>query len=46
MSEQILFIVRLNPLAQLPKYCTPGAAGADLYAVENCVVPARGMNTE
>lgn len=32
-------IQRLNPTAQLPIYAHPGDAGADVTAVEDCVIP-------
>ncbi|MFN8693436.1 MAG: dUTP diphosphatase [Holosporales bacterium] len=34
-SSSVVTLQRLSPLAQLPQYATPGAAGADLVAANN-----------
>jgi dUTPase len=35
--------VRLHKEAKSPIYSSSGAAGADLFSVENCIVPAKGV---
>jgi dUTPase len=35
--------VRLHKEAKPPIYCSHGAAGADLFSVENCIVSAKGV---
>jgi dUTPase len=35
--------VRLHKEAKPPIYCSHAAAGADLFSVENYIVPAKGV---
>ena len=42
-SPLTLRVQRLRPAARLPTRAEPGAAGCDLYAPEDAVIPARGQ---
>ena len=41
-TKPILRIARISANAQLPVYGSEGAAGADLFASEDCIIPAKG----
>jgi dUTPase len=38
--------VRIHKKAKTPVYCSHGAAGADLFSVENFIVPAKGVKSK
>jgi len=42
-KRPVLRIARISENAQLPVYGSEGAAGADLFASEDCIVPAKGL---
>ena len=42
-NRPILRIACISANAQLPVYGSQGAAGADLFASEDCIIPAKGL---
>ena len=44
VNKAILQIKRIHQKAIIPKKGSLGAAGYDLYSIENCIIPARGKN--
>ena len=42
-AQPALRVLRLRPAARLPARAEPGAAGCDLYAPEDALIPARGQ---
>jgi dUTP pyrophosphatase len=41
-TQPSFYVKRLSEFAQLPKRGSAGAAGYDLFAAHDCVVPAKG----
>jgi dUTP pyrophosphatase len=39
MSKPLVSFKRIHPQAKMPEYATPEASGADLFAVEDVIIP-------